>query len=432
MNTPIVDFLNTYKGNIRFHMPGHKGNENPFDVTEIDGADVLYNPHGIIAESEKIASAIFESGITAYSVEGSSLGIRASVYLVATYARQNGKNPVVLATRNAHSTFISACALSDVNPEWIVGDDYLTAKITANELDKALDRTHATAFYLTSPDYLGNIADMQGLADVCHRHNAIFIVDNAHGAYLKFLSRHPLDFGADITIDSAHKTLPCLTGTAYVHIGKHAPNFFKDNLNGALSVFASTSPSYLLLASLDKFNGIAHEFKQSLIEYAGEVERIKNNLSKHGFSLVGNEPMKLTIATKGYGYYGFDVAKYLEKKKIVVEFSDRDYLTVMFSPSNSLDDIYALEETLLSLPRKVAIYELPPKPTIGERVISIRKAMFAPSVEVSSTDAIGKVLTGLTLSCPPAVPIAICGERLDENAIYALNYYGISKVKVLK
>lgn len=432
MNTPIIDFLKSYDSMTRLHMPGHKGTENPFDLTEVDGADVLYNPHGIISESENNASEIFGSGATAYSVEGSSLGIRAAVYLVASYAKSIGKTPTILATRNVHSAFVSACALTGVNPEWICGNDFLSAEVSPSRLDEELSKTHAVAFYLTSPDYLGNMADMREFADVCHRHGALFVVDNAHGAYLKFLSLHPLDFGADISIDSAHKTLPCLTGTAYLHAGKSAPDFIKDNLNSALSLFASSSPSYLLLSSLDKFNGLADDFKSKLVQFAGEVQNLKTILTAKGYVLIGNEPMKITVATKSYGYYATEIADYLKAKNIVVEFADKDYLTMMFSPSNTASDLKNLETALCALPPKTPINECPPKPYIAERVLSIRDAVFSPSVEIHTENAYGKILAGLTLSCPPAVPIAISGERIDENAVTALTYYGITKIKVVK
>lgn len=434
MNTPILDFLKSYNNVTRLHMPGHKGTLSAYDVTEVDGADVLYNPHGIILESEKNASKLFGSAMTAYSVEGSSLCIRATVYLLSAYAKANGKDCVILCSRNVHSTFVSACAFADVNPEWILGDDYLSSGVTPEKLDEALSKTHATAFYLTSPDYLGNLTDMTGLAEICHSHGALFVVDNAHGAYLKFLEKslHPLDFGADISVDSAHKTLPCLTGTAYIHVGKSAPEFFRDNLNDALASFASTSPSYLLLSSLDKFNGNADKFKSQLNEYAVAVEQGKYTLSEHGFTLVGNEPMKLTVSAKGYGYYGTEIADILKAKKIIVEFADKDYLTAMFSPSNGDDGLNAFVNELCALPRKTVVNERPPKPTISERVMSIREAFFSPSYKVDVKDAEGEILTGFTLSCPPAIPVAICGERLDKDAISALVYYGVSTVKIFR
>lgn len=436
MNTPVCDFLKkNRKIKNRFYMPGHKG-KYPDDVTEIDGADVLYNPKGIIAQSEAIASEIFGSGKTAYSTEGSSLSIRASVYLVKTLALSHKKKPIILATRNVHSSFISACALNDVTPEWIYGEEksLLSSFVTAEELNDALVKSKAVAFYLTSPDYLGYMANIAAFSEVCHKNGALFIVDNAHGAYLNFLpsSFHPLYYGADIVMDSAHKTLPCLTGTAYLHVGKNAPEFLKENLNHALSLFASTSPSYLLLASLDAFNGNVEKFKNKLIPTCEKVSLLKENLSLFGYDVVGDEPLKVTLRTKNYGYYGYEIANFLINRKIIPEFYDDDYITFMISPLNSIKQLKLLEKNLKTLPRKEKITQTPPPVENLKRVLTIRQATYSTSEEIDVEKANGRILSQLTLSCPPAVPIAISGEKLTENSIALLKYYGVTKIKVVK
>ncbi len=416
-------------------MPGHKG-KYPDDITEIDGADVLYKPNGIILESEKTASRIFNSQATFYSVEGASLCIRASVYLVKEICLNYKKNPLILACRNAHSSFISACAISDVDVEWLYGENQsvLTCNVTPEQLNEALKRTKASAFYLTCPDYLGYMSNIGVFAEICHKNGALFIVDNAHGAYLKFLpaSFHPLDFNADLVIDSAHKTLPCLTGTAYLHVGKNAPAFLKENANGALYLFASTSPSYLLIASLDYFNGQVEKFKKELFKTCNLVSILKEKLSAIGYSIIGNEPLKLTIFAKSYGYYGYEIAEYLKNKKIIAEFYDDDFITFMISPLNKLKQLKTLEKALTFLPKKEKISITAPNFVKLKKVTTIRKAVFSPYEEILTENAEGRILSNLTLSCPPAIPIAVSGEKLDENAIKLLKYYGINKVKVVK
>ena len=227
MNTPIADFVRGYDGSgtARLHMPGHKG--RPFlgcehlDITEVKGADALYEADGIIAESEKNAGALFGSGRTLYSTEGSSQCIRAMLYLALT-CRPAGAAPVIVATRNVHKAFVYAAALLDFEVVWLwpEGDSQSLCgcPVSPEGLEKTLaelDQPPA-AVYLTSPDYLGGMADIASLAQVCHRHDTVLAVDNAHGAYLHFLDPavHPLDLGADICCDSAHKTLPVLTGGA--------------------------------------------------------------------------------------------------------------------------------------------------------------------------------------------------------------------------
>ena len=258
INTPICDFVNRYNKSKteRWHMPGHKGSGalgiEAFDITEISGADSLYEADGIIKESEEIASSLFGAH-TFYSTEGSSQCIRAMLYLALLKARNEKKPPIVWAARNAHKTFLSAIALLDMDVEWLYGsekENYLSCTLCPEELEKGFKKaaTLPTALYLTSPDYLGNIADVSAIAEICHRYNVLLLVDCAHGAYLKFLenSLYPTDLGADMCCSSAHKTLPVLTGGAYLHLAKSIDADPLAAAKDALALFGSTSPSYLI------------------------------------------------------------------------------------------------------------------------------------------------------------------------------------------
>ena len=247
MKTPICDFVRQYAQSnaLRLHMPGHKGSAllgmEELDITEIDGADSLYEAEGIIAESEENAGALFGAN-TFYSTEGCSQCIRAMLYLAVLQAKQQGRRPLIAAARNVHKSFVTAAALLDLEVMWLYPeqpDSYLSCKLDAKTLETQLAAHQPVAVYLTSPDYLGNIQDVGAIAEVCHRHNCLLLVDNAHGAYLRFLqpSRHPMDLGADVCCDSAHKTLPVLTGGAYLHISETAPVFFREQAKNALALF---------------------------------------------------------------------------------------------------------------------------------------------------------------------------------------------------
>ena len=254
MKAPICEFVKKYadSNSTRLHMPGHKGAsflglEN-FDITEVEGADALYHARGIINESEENAASIFGSKKTFYSTEGSSHIIRAMMYLAKSY--KNERDGYVLATRNAHQSFISASVLLDFDIKWIPPrkNGYLSGKASGSEVENALSCVDKLPFavYITSPDYLGNISDIRSISEACKKYDIPLIVDNAHGAYLKFLqeSAHPIDLGATICADSAHKTLPVLTGGAYMHISNNAPKHFYENAKNALALFGSSSPSY--------------------------------------------------------------------------------------------------------------------------------------------------------------------------------------------
>ncbi len=445
MKTPICDFVENYarEGGLRLHMPGHKG--VPFlgveerDITEVDGADVLYSPDGIIAESEKYATELFGSGKTVYSTEGSSLSIRAMVYLITLHAKKEGKKPLILAARNAHKTFLSAIALTDCAVEWIYpteDDNLISCRVSSVQLEKKLDEMSEfpTAVYLTSPDYLGFTSDILAIAEVCHKRGVLLAVDNAHGAYLKFLpeSRHPIDLGADICCDSAHKTLPVLTGGAYLHISKNAPKLFSEMAEQAMSLFASTSPSYLILQSLDRANlYLSDGYRSRLAKTAAEVNSLKKVLIDNGYSLLGDEELKMCIEAKKYGYFGYEIAGFLLENGIVCEFYDRDFTVMMFTPEIGKDDFAKLEKTLLSLPQKAEIMEKAPSVGIPERAMTAREAIMSPSREIDVEKAVGRVLATANVSCPPAIPIVVCGERIDENAINCFKYYGIEKCRVV-
>ena len=445
MNTPILDFVREYerRGALRLHMPGHKGEGalgcESRDITEIGGADSLYEAHGIIRDSEANASALFGCP-TFYSAEGSSLGIRAMLYLICLRARAEGRSPLVMAARNCHRTFVFAAAMLDFDVCWRcppAEGSYLACKITPALLDAALGAAEKKpdAVYITSPDYLGNVADIAGLAEVCHRHGVLLAVDNAHGAYLRFLpvSRHPIDLGADICCDSAHKTLPVLTGGAYLHISNNAPALFAAEARRALALFGSTSPSYLILESLDAANReLAGDFPARLADMAERTSALRQRLSAYGFAVIGDEPMKLTVAAKPWGYTGTGLASALESTGVVCEFADPDLLVVMFAPATGAAGLSRFETALTGIPRRQPLTDAPPHPGMPRVAMRIRDAIMSPREELSVSAAEGRIIADVCVGCPPAVPIAVSGEIIDKNAVRCFEYYGIESCTVIK
>lgn len=443
MNTPICDFVKKYaeKSHLRLHMPGHKGQGflgvEKFDITEVDGADVLYRGDGIISESQQNAAKIFGTNKTLYSTEGSSLSIRAMLYLACIFAKEQGRPLKIAAGRNAHKVFLTASALLDFEIDWLYGDSLLSCRLSAEDLEKYLSEVteRPVAVYITSPDYLGCVTDIKALSAVCKKYDVLLICDNAHGAYLKFLEndRHPITLGADVCCDSAHKTLPVLTGGGYLHISNSAPKTLSLQAEEAMQLFASTSPSYLILQSLDYNNSyIADGYCKKLNEFARAVEGLKAELTDNGFTLVGDEPLKLTIATKGYGYHGFAVAADLQKKGIVCEFCDPDFVCFMLTPENGAQSVRYLQKALCELEKRPAIAEGAPTVTKAQRCCSPRQALMCASEIVPIDECEGRVMASVSVSCPPAIPIAVCGEMIDRNAIDRMKYYGITEVRVTK
>lgn len=418
-------------------MPGHKGRAflgmEEYDITEVEGADVLYGAGGILKESMENAASLFGTAKTFFSTEGSSLSVRAMVYLIKLYALSCGRRAEIAAFRNAHKTFITACALTGTEIRWLYGKKsrgLTCCDISADEVRsylESLDELPA-AVYVTSPDYLGNTADIKGISAVCEEKGVILAVDNAHGAYLNFLpeNRHPIHLGAHLCCDSAHKTLPVLTGGAYLHLSRKAPALMLERAEYALSVFASTSPSYLILRSLDKANGLLSEnYPAILDEFIEKVQRLKENLAVKGYSFIGDEPLKLTFDAKKYGYRGTELAEYLNFKGLVCEFADADYTVLMLTESNTDEELEYLQSVLFALPRREKIDEQPPVITPPEAVIPLSECIYLPVERVKTEEALGRVCGSINISCPPAVPIVIAGERIGEAQLKLLKYYGV-------
>ena len=443
MSKPVCDFVREYSKSepSRFHMPGHKGKSflgfEELDITEIDGADNLFAPDGIIAESEKNASEAFGSK-TFYSAGGSTLCIQAMLHLLSLHAFEEGKEPYVLAARNAHKAFLNACALLGIKIKWLfpmsTSTTYHSCRVTAEEIEKELENDgKITAVYLTSPDYLGNTADIEGIFEVCKKKGVILAVDNAHGAYLKFLpqSRHPIDLGADICCDSAHKTLPVVTGGAYLHIAKSAPKIFMERAVSSLSLFGSSSPSYLILQSLDAMNDRFGFFKKELETFLPKVEILKKKLREHGFSVLQNETLKITLETKSFGYTGVELSKILEIDGVFPEYYDPDYLVLMLSPYNKKEDFERLLKVLLSVEKRPPISKKAPPLPKPKTVLTPREAIFKKSEVLPVQNCVGRICASAAISCPPAIPLVVCGERIDESVVDSFLYYGIRECAVI-
>lgn len=443
MDTPICDFVRHYaEGDpLRLHMPGHKGEAflgaEPLDITEITGADSLYEADGIIKKSEENASFLFGCP-TYYATEGSSQCIRAMLYLAMLHAQSQGKKPIIAAARNVHKAFVSAAVLLDVEVVWLFAkkeQGYLSCNISPSAWEHFLSHAEEkpTAVYLTSPDYPGTMADIRGIAQVCKKYGVLLLVDNAHGAYLRFLpeSSFPIDLGADLCCSSAHKTLPVLTGGAYLHLSKEMQACFSAQVRAAMVLFGSTSPSYLILQSLDAANRYMQEHHTRLGAFLPKVEAGKKALLAAGYSLYGTEPMKITIEAKKRGYTGTELAELLTRENIICEFADKDYLVLMVSPETKEEGLVRLIDVMKSIPQKVAIRETPPILPKPKQMLSLRRAALS-LWEVLPTDACeGRILAAPTVACPPAVPILVCGERIDREAMACFRYYGVEACAVV-
>lgn len=447
MNTPIIDFVNDYiKSDVtRFHMPGHKGVSffglEKYDITEIKGADDLSCPDGIIRQSEENASLLFGTKASLFSTGGSSRSINAMLHLAFINRNVSENKPYVLAGRNAHKAFIFAAAKIGFDIRWLYPescDSLCSCVITADVLEKEIKKTECLPFavYITTPDYLGKLTDIYGLSRVCKEYNIPLLVDNAHGAYSAFVKEpfHPIMQGADMCCDSAHKTLPALTGCGYLHIAKSDSFGFSKNAKEAMTVYGTSSPSYLLLQSLDLCNAyIEQSIKNDLEICSKKVSEITDTLNSKGIKNISEEPIKITADFSRFDKNGFDIPEHFRKHKIEFEYADNDFLVFMATAQNTDNDFFRLKEAIKTLPDMSKACEKPSFNFIkGEQKITVRKAVFSKNNEISIEKSKGKICGTPTVSCPPAIPIVVSGEEITDEHIELLRYYGKTHINVVE
>lgn len=447
MDTPIYDFLERYSrgGAVRAHMPGHKGRDAfgkglerlfEYDITEINGADELFNADGIISESEKNASRLFGTAATFYSSGGSTLCIQAMLAAVCK------KSSAFICARNAHRAVINACVLLGLEPCWLYPEyekgSAISGKVTPEAVRAAILEYSAqkpACVFITSPDYLGKIADIKGIAEVCHEYGIPLLVDNAHGAYLAFLeqSAHPIHMGADMCCDSAHKTLPVLTGGAYLQVGNGLCKSLIPEIKRCMALFGSSSPSYLIMASMDLCNKyLAGGFRKDLASAIKKLSEIKAELSA-AYSFYGDEPMKLTVYALPCGLTGYELAERLREDGIEPEYADLTHIVMMFSSANTDEDFERVRTAMKSVRMPRIHIELPDfEADRPSSKMLPREAFFAERETVPIENSVGRIAAETVTVCPPCVPVIMAGEEINDVTIKILKNYSIFQINVLK
>ena len=431
----ITEYLrqNRQNGVARFYMPGHKGKlklDAYDDITEIVGADSLYEAQGIIRQAERRTSELYGSYETVYSAGGTTLCIQG---MLAAAQRHYGFRKIA-AARNAHISFVNACALLDLLPVWMMPESRdgfgVSGRLTPAQLEQTLaaDR-EIGAVYVTSPDYFGVLSDIRGLAEVCRQYGVPLLVDNAHGAHLKVLRKglHPLEQGAAMCCDGAHKTLPVLTGGAYLHT---AAEISAEELKAGMALFGSTSPSYLILQSLDACNDFleidaADAFERMIrrLELAREAARAA------GLFVFDSEPARISLGGRPKNFDG-TLAEYFHRCRMEYDYAAGEAVVLMPSPFNLARDFDRLELSLCQLkaeaaPETLGLSEVP------IRVMEPREAVFRNSESVPVEDCLGRVAAQAQIHCPPGVAVVVPGEMIGQNEQRILKNSGIFTVKVV-
>lgn len=425
MNTPIHDFLTKYSESfpLRCHMPGDKGLKEPLDITEIKGADSLYEAGGIISESEENAARLYGSGAVCYSCGGSTLSINTMLSMASLLTRKD----TIVAGRYSHRSLIDSCIMLGLKVKWVYPEEYLSADIAPEEIERAIDENTAAVF-INSIDYYGGDADIRSIGEICRKKGVLLLVDNAHGAYRVFTETHPITLGADMCADSAHKTMPCITGSALLHLKNKE---HKPLAKEAMALFGSSSPSYLMLDSLDLCNRFIEEEKESAEKRLRAISYLKERISLKGIMVENSDEMRITIDANRLGYSGLDFAEELRKSGIECEMSDDRYVVLLFSVVQPMEDFDRIFEALTGMRKKLAIVPKEREIIKPRSVIAPRKAFFSITETIKTESSLGKVCAAVTCPCPPCIPVVMPGEVITTEIINALKNYGVKEIRVV-
>lgn len=412
-------------------MPGHKGAPAaipPFapvlryDFTEVEGADDLQHPSAAIAQSEANMAALYGSGATLYSASGSTSCIEAMLSLFVPLGSK------VVMARNCHVSAVRSLAFLDAQPIWVLPENGRPAPAA---IDTALSQSGAKCVYITSPDYYGRIADVTAIAKICQKHGSYLIVDNAHGAHLPFLpgNLHPLQNGADACCDSAHKTLPCLTPASMLHL---RDSTLKPAARRALNLYSSTSPSYLVLQSMDLAAALLAENPPAFATAAAKLADAA--AANPAIVQPGDDPLKLCLYPAQTNTSFAQAVQALQATGITPELADGEHIVLMASPYNSDADFANLQRALASLPKQPATQALPPpRPLpLPQSTYGIRQAVYSRQTTVAVQNSIGCIAAEVCAPCPPGIPVVMPGEKITAYSAELLLKGGINTVGVVE
>ncbi len=448
MQMPLYDKCREYarKDVYPFHMPGHKGGRLlmedavfHMDITEIPGFDNLHHCDGVIREAQQACARVFGAEESFFLVNGSTCGLEAAVLTVCS------DNDKLLVARNCHKAIYSGCILSGANPVYFMPEfldyPYLPGGIAPRTVEQIISENRdAKAVILTSPTYEGFVSDIKGIAEIVHQNNMALIVDEAHGAHFVYdgFPTSAVHMGADIVIQSLHKTLPAPTQTALLHVS--GQRIDRTRLREMLSLVQTSSPSYLFMTAMDRLRAFV-EGKEGVRNYLMRLENFRSKMEKlQNIRLLGRELChKSGIADLDIGklvfYFpngqtnGTEIERLLsDKYKIQVEASSPDTIIAMTSVADSQEGFDRLQKAMFAidgLPYNPCQKRRPVKRTYlskPEISMPLRQAAFSPKRTFPWEEAIGKAAGEFAIPYPPGIPLIAPGEKITKKIIDNLKY----------
>lgn len=434
-----------------FHMPGHKRNmkegRNPYsyDITEIEGFDNLHNPQGILRIAMEEAARFYESDKTYFLVNGSTCG------LLAAICGLTNRGDKVLVARNCHKSVYHALYLNDLMPVYVMPEYVEEYGINGGILPENVERLleehgDIKAVIITSPTYEGVVSDIGRIAEIVHGRNIPLIVDEAHGAHFGMHPKFPVSAlmcGADVVIQSVHKTLPSLTQTALLHIKSQIAD--RKKIENYLHIFQTSSPSYVLMSSIDECINKIKEDGIFLFEpyvkrlevmssYGKQLTHVKL-LDKHIIGTAGVYDLdlsKIVISVRGTSYTGKQLYdKMLDGYHLQLEMAAGDYAIAMTSPMDTEEGLIRLFTALVEIDRDIRVYgdDKPmadiinccqPQPIVLE---SIYQAENKEYELLRLEDAVGKISAKYVYLYPPGCPVLAPGELIQGETVRMVNDY---------
>lgn len=427
---------------VPFHMPGHKRRcmefENPygFDITEIDGFDNLHDAKGILKDAQKYAAAVCRADETHFMVNGSSGGILSAVFS----ATKQGDS--ILMARNCHKSVYHGAQLRQLKTCYLypkLSDCGILGEITVEAVVEALEKhPEVKTLIFTSPTYDGVVSDVRSIVKAAHARGVTVIVDEAHGAHFLKESGFPksaIRCGADVVIQSTHKTLPALTQTALIHCNQDYK--YREELRTYLAMFQTSSPSYVLMASIDAaMHWYMEEGREAFHRYLTSLKKLRSALEsqlKHLKLITPKDVFdydisKLLISTEHCNLSGEELHQLLLKKyHIQVEMVSCDYVLLMTSAADEdsfyrrlLDALTNIDETL----RESTLLEKTKEISIRPKALmSISEALEKGKKSVLLPESMGEISAAYLYIYPPGIPILTPGEKISEECVRLLQYH---------
>lgn len=426
---------------VPLHMPGHKrntkmlGTQLPYniDITEIDGFDDLHHADGIIKNIQEKAQKIYNTKKSFLLINGTTCGILAGI---RSFVKKNDK---ILVARNCHKSVYHAIELNELKPIYVMpktNEDGINLGITPKEVkNKIKENPDVKLVVLTSPTYEGIISNIKEIVKICHENKIPVLVDEAHGAHLKFMNKtkelSAVDAGADIVVQSVHKTLPALTQTSLLHINGNMVN--EEKLKHELSIFETSSPSYILMASIENCldflqqNENMFEKYEENLEYfysktkeIKKLEILKNKLTDQYF-----DDGKIVIITTKTNITGKKLSEILRKKyKIELEMSSVNYAIAMTSVCDSKENVERLINALIDIDAKLEIQKMPKYefenilPIISKSIYEAEKEDKFVKIDYRKVE--GRISKEYMWVYPPGIPIITPGEIISKDIINLL------------